>query len=144
MNFSVIDMFQSGIKRLDPVMKAHGFTWEALSAGNGSGGPFTSGRYVKGDRWLELHFRYSLGLVTYGIGDLSIEHEEYMRHSAPRGAAHYPGFSDDPLDGFDHLAHDLSMYATDFLSGPGDELRSAKVASEKRAKTSGFQRLGGT
>ena len=144
MNISATEMLQLGKKRLDLVMSANGFIWESLSAGNGSGGPFASGRYMKGDRSLELHVRFSLGVVTYHIGNLSIGHEEYMRHSAPKGAAHYPGFPDDPLDGFDNLAHDLSLYASDFLSGPGNEFKSAKVASEKRAKTSGFQRLSST
>jgi hypothetical protein len=138
------EMLQRGREHIDPIMTEHSFTWEQMWAGKSSGGISDSGRYVKGDRSLELHFRHSLGLVTYHIGDLSLKHEEYMRQCAPLGGAQYPGFSDNPLEGFKHLAHDLYAYATDFLSGTGEQLRMAKAAAEKRNSLSGLQKLRGT
>jgi len=138
------EILHRGRDLIDPIMTAHGFAWEQMWAGKSSGGLSDSGRYVRGDRSLELHFRHSLGLVTYHLGDLSLKHEEYMRHCAPLGAAQYPGFSDDPLDGFRHFAHDLTAYAKDFLAGTGNELRAAKAHAQTYANRSGFQKLRST
>src|SRR5437868_689109 len=95
-----INALLEGCKILDAVMKPHGFNFVGGLTGKGSGGYFASGEYVRGDRRLELHFRYSLGLVTYHIGELSLTHDEYMRALLGKdGGNKYPGFSDDPLDG---------------------------------------------
>jgi hypothetical protein len=119
-------MLREGSKILDRVLRPHGFTFVEGPSGSGSGGHFAAGNYVRGDRRLELHFRHSLGLVTYHIGALSASHEAYMRDLLGReGGNRYPGFSDDPLDGFRHLAHDLERFAADFLSGSGATLKAA-------------------
>ena len=60
-----------------------------------------------------------------------------MRELLGGGSAHhYPGFSDDPLDGFRHLAHDLENFAGDFLIGSGEVLAraAAKEAEEGKAR----------
>jgi len=46
----------------------------------------------------------------------------------------YPGFSNEPLDGFKHLAADLTQYAQDFLAGSDpDFIRHAeRVMALKR------------
>jgi hypothetical protein len=51
-----------------------------------------------------------------------------------RWATAYPGFSNAPLDGFKHLAADLTQYGQDFLAGSdGDFIRHAdRVAALKR------------
>jgi hypothetical protein len=136
------EMLLTGRKHVDPIMTTNGFVWESLGSGQSSGGSFDSGRYIKGDRSLELHFRYSLGLVTYSIASVALSHEDYMRHVAPAGAAQYPGFGDNPLAAFKHVAHDLSLYAGDFLSGSGVQFSAAYTAAQQRAKLSGFQKLG--
>jgi len=136
------EILLAGRKHIDPIMSSHGFSWESLGSGQSSGGQFDGGRYVKGDRSLELHFRFSLGLVTYSLAFVALSHEDYMRHVAPPGAAQYPGFGDNPLAAFEHLAHDLSLYAGDFLSGSGAQFSSAYTAAQQRAKLSGFQKLG--
>ena len=38
-----------------------------------------------------------------------------------RGVTKYPGFSDDPLDGFRHLASDIANYAQAFLEGTDND-----------------------
>ena len=43
-----------------------GFTFQMTSRGHNSGGSFAAGRFTRGDQYLEIHFRYSLGLVTTG------------------------------------------------------------------------------
>jgi hypothetical protein len=84
---------------------------------------------VRGNRRLELHFRYSLGMVRFHIADQNASHEAYMRELGAWEGCRYPGFSDDPMDAFRNLAHDIAV-AEDFLSGTGEVLR---IASEKEA-----------
>jgi hypothetical protein len=123
-------------------MERNGFAWSEGLAGNSSGGPFACGEYVRGNRKLELHFRFSLGLVTYHIGDLSIAHEEYMRHTGHRKDSAYPGFSDDPMHAFQSLAHDLSSYCQDFLIGSGVEFSAVHAAANSSKRQRGFAQLG--
>jgi hypothetical protein len=65
---------------------------------------------------LELHVRDSLGLVRYHLGSHSASHEYYMKELGAWPRCEYPGFSNDPLDPFERLAHDLS-FAGEFMSG---------------------------
>lgn len=89
-----------------------------IGSDGGSGGEFGETAYTRENRRLELHFRYSLGLVVYHVGTVSLPHEDYMRAVLGRGGANqYPGFSEDPLDGFRHLRHDLARYWSEFLTG---------------------------
>jgi hypothetical protein len=83
-----------------------------------------------------------LGLVTYHLADASLSHEDYMRCVA-RDKAEYPGFSEDPMDGFKHLANDLEKFASDFLSGSGQEFIKAKKKAEERNALSGFKKIFG-
>ena len=65
-----------------------------------------------------MHFRQSLGLVTYHLGETSLSHEDYMwAVSGRRWSTEYPGFSIDPLDGFRHLRADLEKHGSSFLTG---------------------------
>lgn len=92
--------------------------------------------WERGRRRVELHFRNSLGLVRYHLGDTSIAHEDYMwAVTGERNVTEYPGFSDDPLDGFRHLRSDLEKYASCFLSGSDASfLEIAHKASELKQK----------
>ena len=57
-----------------------------------------------------------------------MSHEGYMRELGVSSQAAYPGFSDAPLDGFRHLAHDIGLFAQDFLFGDGSIIiRGAKA-----------------
>jgi hypothetical protein len=139
---NALETFRAGCKILDEVLKPLGFTFVEGASGQSSGGNFASGEYVKGDRRLEIHFRYSLGLVKYHMGSLSLTHESYMRALLGRGGGNkYPGFSDDPLDGFRHLRDDLSHSCGDFLSGSGEEFERCVVKAEEQEKIKGFKAL---
>ena len=121
-----------------------GFRFELREAGRGSGGRFAWGEYVRDDRRLELHFRYSLGLVTYHAGRFSIAHEPYLLAlGVPRGDNQYPGFSDDPLEGFRSLAHDLSRFCREFLSGDATILRRIAIEETSRLRTRGRLEIAG-
>jgi hypothetical protein len=96
--------------------------------GKGRGGNFSFGRYVRQDRFLELHYRYTLGLVTYHIGNDSLDHETYMRFLGVYGNNSYPDFPQNPIDSFHNLAKDLERHCIDFLRGDGGQFR--KFAAE--------------
>ena len=118
------EILQLGADIVASVLGPHGFRFSIVSSGNGSGGPFAHGEFVRGDRRLELHFRYSLGLVTYHIGLLSLAHHDYLRALLGRSSAgHYPGTSDQPLAGFESLRQDLVEHCCDFVSGTGEQFR---------------------
>ena len=139
---SAREIFSSGRKILDAILVSNGFIFEETASGSSSGGDFVSGRYVRGDRSLEIHFRFSLGLVTYRVRELSTDHESYMRAMlGTRGGNRYPGFSDDPLDAFRALLFDLEHFCEDFLSGPGEEFSRCVDAVESEKKNPGFARM---
>jgi len=50
-----------------------------------------------------------------------------MTQLGVRDRCHYPGYSDDPMAGFHHLADDLSTFGSDFL-GSGEQLVAAAKA----------------
>jgi hypothetical protein len=130
------DSLIAGATILAPLLSPHGFTFEFRDEGRGAGGFFAWAEFVREERRLELHFRHSLGLVTYHAGPLHARHETYMKELGVLGRNQYPGFSDDPFDGFRHLANDLG-FAADFLSGNGHILHSAalKEAEADREKS---------
>jgi hypothetical protein len=122
--FSPKEALLDGAKILDAVLLPKGFRFQFRKEGKGSGGNFACGEFVREDRRLELHFRQSLGLVRYHVGDQSAFHESYMRELGGWDQCRYPGFSEDPAAAFHDLAHDLGL-ADDFLSGSAAVLRTA-------------------
>ena len=124
------DVLRKGAQFVQAVLAPHGFNFEIRGTGSSSGGTFAWGEFVRGNRGLELHFRYSLGIVRYHIADQSASHETYMRELGAWADCRYPGFSEDPMDAFRNLAHDLTV-AEDFLFGTGEVLR---IASEKESR----------
>jgi len=136
------ELLEAGRIILDPILTKHGFRWVAERSGHSSGGNFASGAYLRHTRRLELHFRYSLGLVSYFLGDSQVSHADYMRVAvSPGWRAAYPGFSQDPLDGFRHLAVDLAEHATAFLSGTDEELAAMITAATQSAVVAAKNRL---
>ena len=137
-----LDILGEGRNSLDPVIRQHGFFFKDGPAGRSSGGPCSGGTYVNGSRNLEIHFRFSLGLVTYRFGRASLDHESYMHALlGTNGGNKYPGFSEDPLDAFKGLAYDLENLATAFLNGNFEEFSRLVMAAEERKKIPGFARL---
>ena len=118
------DALLDGAKILDLVLLPYGFRFQFREEGRGAGGNFAWGEFVRGDRRLELHFRQSLGLVRYHVGDQNASHKSYMRELGVWDQRRYPGFSEDPAEAFHDLAHDVGL-AHDFLAGPAAVLRKA-------------------
>jgi len=130
---------EAGVEFLDVLLRPQGFVYTALAAGAGSGGSFASGEFRRGNRSLELHYRYSLGLVTYHVGALVLSHEDYMWSVlGARWRSEYPGFSKEPLDGFRHLRADLENHCNDFLAGSDSAFESHVQRAEVLKKTSRF------
>jgi hypothetical protein len=92
-----------------------GFAFELTGQGHSSGGDFATGRFTRGDQYLELHFRRSLGLVRYGWGSSVLSHADYLAGLDVTGA--YPGYGAEVLDGFRHLAQDLAGPLSGFRDG---------------------------
>lgn len=138
------DLLETGRTLVAPALEPHGFTWAPRESGTGSGGSFASGSFVREDRSLELHYRASLGLVTYRLGWFSMTHDDYMRHSGHRASARYPGFPSDPLAAFQDLAYDLAHFAKDFTSGPGDDFKRAFWNAKRHSQIPGIKRHGAT
>jgi len=142
MSNSPSEILLEGCKILDPIMHQYGFSFAFEGSGKGSGGEHASGAYVNGNRKLELHYRYSLGLVTYHFGETSVGHESYMRAIlGTNDGNRYPGFSDEPLDGFRFLAYDLEHFASAFLLGRFTEFGKYITAAQEWENTPGFARL---
>ncbi len=130
---------QSGAAILSPLLTSYGLHFRIGSEGRGSGGLSCEAEFSDGDRVLELHFRYSLGLVKYHRGGQVVSHQAYMKALGIVDACAYPGFSDDPLDGFRHLLSDLDRFGDDFLAGDGLVLRRAAKAESQRSEEEGRQ-----
>jgi hypothetical protein len=128
---------EDGVAILQGVLGPHGFTVSSPATGTGSGGTWACSQFRRGNRTLRLHFRYSLGLVEYEVAGVRLSHEDYMRSvTGLRGATSYPGFSNDPLDGFRHLAADPTQYAHDFLSGTDEQfVAHAQHAANLKQRT---------
>ena len=137
-----VDSLEAGRRVLDPLMTNAGFRFVPGPAGKGSGGHFASGSYVRGARQLEVHFRWSLGLVTYHFDDRELSHEAFM-WSVLGGAAgnKYPGFSEDPMQGFRDLADDLERHGREFLVGSDEALKQRFDHAAAHPKPTGFKAI---
>ncbi len=126
------NILREGAAILEPLLLEYGFAFVEGASGKSSGGHYARGSFVRGDRLLELHFRRSLGLVRYHVGDASVAHDEYVR-LVTGGRGEYPGYSSDPLDGFRHLLTDLERHGRVFLSGSDEEFQELHKSAAKDA-----------
>jgi hypothetical protein len=136
------EILQQGAEILAPALVPHGFHFSIVASGSSSGGAFAQGEFVRGDRKLELHFRWSLGLVVYRIGAQKLVHEDFMRALLGRsGASHYPGFSEDAHAAFDALRQDLVEHCSDFVNGTGEQFNQCVQRQKKYEALSGFKKM---
>jgi hypothetical protein len=118
------EILRAGAEIVSGVLEEPGFAFKFESAGRGSGGHFAWGQFVRGDRRIEMHYRKSLGMVSFHIGSDVASHDAYFRELGVQDRCQYPGFSSEPLSSFSAFAHDL-QFAADFLTGDGEILRRA-------------------
>jgi hypothetical protein len=131
---------KAGVAVLDPILSSAGFAFQFETEGLSSGGRSCSGAFIRGDRRLELHFQYSLGLVTYNVSNCSLSHEDYLRAQGAKGQ--YPGFSDEPIDAFKHLREDLKKWGAAFLTAPNERFVQLAQWVLANPKKKGFWALG--
>jgi hypothetical protein len=118
----------AGKDLLAEVLVPRGFRYEHVKSGSSSGGLYSVGRWIKGDRAIELHVRGDLGIVMYRRGDQQLDHRSYMQRLGVSDPA-YPGFGREPLDAFIHLRADLETHCKPFIDGTDDD-RFVNWASE--------------
>lgn len=135
------EILEHGRAVLDSVLLSHGFAFEPGVAAVGSGGAFARGAYVRGSHRLEFSVREHLGEVVYRVGPTLISHEELMRVIAGPRRAKYPGFSDDPLDGFRGLKDDLEQYGKAFLRTVDEDFHAFAARAVATQPRTGFERL---
>ena len=110
------EILEEGAQILKPFLESRGFEFQLVDEGRSSGGYFAHGEFVSDERKLELHYRHSLGMVRYHFGPDHVTHKFYMAELGVADKCRYPGFSQDPLEGFRHLLHDLEKFGDDFFS----------------------------
>ena len=130
-----VETLAEGCKILDSILVPSGFRFISGQAGKSSGGHFASGAYVRNERRLELHYRYSLGLVSYHFRELTASHESVIRALGVYGNHQYPGFSDAPLDAFVHLRNDLETFFQIFIAGSDEALSSLLALAQHKEAT---------
>ncbi len=139
------ELLERGLVELAAVLEPAGFVFIDAGDASGSGGPSASGEFLRRDRRLEIHVRFSLGPVRYHFGDYAVSHEDLVRgvRGTDRidGPSEYPGFSDDPLAGFRHLRADLERFGAVFLTGGAKAFRALKKWLDKNPRKSGFAAL---
>ena len=130
-----------GVEILAPLLTSHGFVYETGPTDRGSGGFFARGAFVRNNHRLEFSVRYAVGEVYYRVGSQMLSHEDYMRVAAGRGKHRYPGFSDEPLDGFRDLAADLAAFGAAFLNGGSNEFTAVVAEAERTRPPRGMSAL---
>ena len=101
----------------------------------------THGGFARANRSLEFSVRHALGEVRYRVDAATLLHEDFARAAVGRGQARYPGFSDDPLDGFRDLATDLVRFGSVFLAGTTAEFAALVTKAERTRPPRGFAAL---
>lgn len=127
-----------GREILDPIFEQKGFAPSGTDTGKGSGGSFATVEYSDGMRKVSLSFRYSLGCIEYTVGKVTMTHEQYLKGIGEKGQ--YPGFPDNPIDGFSHLASDIVAFGSAFFTS--NESDFAEILNDAiRHTRSGFSAI---
>jgi hypothetical protein len=136
-----IELRRSGVELLSPVLVPCGFVYQAGEVDRGSSGLYAHGGFARANRSLEFSVRHALGEVRYRVDAATLLHEDFARAAVGRGQARYPGFSDDPLDGFRDLATDLVRFGSVFLAGTTAEFAALVTKAERSRPPRGFAAL---
>lgn len=133
------ELLEEGRKLLAPILEPHGFVYKAGELGKGSGGHFAKGAFVRSDRKVEFWFRFSLS-AGYEFRGMSCAHEDLIwAITGEEGRNKYPGYGEDPLDGFRDLADDLKNFGEAFITGSDSELKELFVRTAMRPRPKGLK-----
>ena len=132
----------NGAAILGQLLEQHGFAFAPVSSGQGSGGHFASGEFVRGNRTLSFSVRYGLGLVEYRLGQSSIGHEDFLRYSGVWGKHSYPNFGGTVAESFAALRSDIETHLRAFLQSTDSEfLTILRARNSEPSKYRGFSAL---
>lgn len=126
-------ILDAGNSVLAKLFRHAAFVLEPIDSGDGSGGHYAIGRWTKESRSVELHVRWALGIVRYAWDDEVFDHRHVV--GALGASAEYPGFSDDPVDGFRHPAKDLGGPLSRILGPENREVLQVARAWTPPART---------
>ncbi|MDD4892152.1 MAG: hypothetical protein PHU85_19690 [Phycisphaerae bacterium] len=141
MAFDPREQLLAGAVILEPAMGPAGFKFQLDATGRGSGGDFATGSFVRGDRRLELHYRWGLGIVVYHVGEWTLDHRSYMKLLDVDLESEFRSSSlDKTLDGFERLKKDLQRFGADFLNGDASQFR--KLAEQLKDNPQIFSGFG--
>ncbi len=126
MNDSPREMLDCGVAILAPALEPHGFVYAFGREGTSSGGTFASGTFARGERHLSLHHRWELGIVTFGINQLTVPHDEYVSFLgvADRSKLFWTPLTSG-LDRYRALRFDIETLCDDFTTGDASLLIAA-------------------
>jgi hypothetical protein len=124
-------MLLRGAEILGEVLQPAGFAFEFRGSGEGSGGLFAWGEFVREDRRVEIHFRHTLGMVAYHVGAAKLTHEDYLKCLGVYEKRHFPDFPKHPLDSFKELSRDLREFCTDFVAGDASKFLSCTARKQR-------------
>jgi len=132
MQSDVLKMMSDGAEYMKAALEPFGFKFRILKTGNSSGGKFCEAKFTRDNRRIELHFRWSLGLVRYHYGNINASHESYIEALGMQNKSQFPGFYEDELEGFQKLAQDIDLIRSDFIEGDCNILHKAAETGARR------------
>jgi hypothetical protein len=125
-----IEPRRRGVELLSPVLVRYGFVYHAGEVDRGSGGLYAHGGFARANRSLEFSVGHALGEVRCRVDAATLFHDNFARAAVGRGQARYPGFSDDPLDGFRDLATGLVRFGSVVIAGTTAEFAAIVAEAE--------------
>ena len=128
-----------GVDILEPILAPYGFKFTSESEGPSSGGKFACGAFISGNKRLELHVRYNLGLVSYQVGNIKMQHTDFLYAQGVKGQ--YPGTTSTVINAFRNLAEDLKNYGKPFLNTDTTEFDKLAKYLEENPPVKGFKAL---
>ncbi|MBX3434208.1 MAG: hypothetical protein KF847_12870 [Pirellulales bacterium] len=122
----------AGSRILAPLLNYAGFGFEPGEVSDE--GHSAEGRFVAGDRAIELRYQWGLAEVRFRVGDWVLEHAEYMRllgveESSSLLAERHQIES----EGFEALLEDLTRFAAEFLAGDAQRFCALAAQAQCRA-----------
>lgn len=132
----------AGAEMLRDIFDPLGMSFEVTLVQNSSSGRVAIGRFGSRQRYVELHYRYGLGIVRYRSGQTVLSHEQFMRAIGKEREASFPVVNDATLAGFEALRSDLLRFGQKFLDNQGAAFDDVGREARRNPKPRGFKGLG--
>jgi hypothetical protein len=135
------ELLQAGVEVLNPFLNSVGYHFQFDHDGQGSGGYYACGRFACGNRSIELHHRWGLGIVNYQFSGFSLDHSAYLDGLGLDRDSHYLWLRlEAGIDRYEGLLEDLRQFCADFLTGTASQWMSIALANAEARKAEHFRR----